>query len=77
MHGLTKAAEHWVQHYWVEGIKQGPVTTGVGVAAGVVGGVALTVATGGLALAPLASAAAGGAAAGLLGGGLMGNLTRK
>jgi hypothetical protein len=77
MHQFMKVVEHHVMHKAQEGVKEGPITTGVGIAVGTVGMVTLTVATGGLALAPIGISAFSGAFLGLVGGGLMGSLTKK
>jgi len=81
MHSFMKNAEHVIKHAVmhkvIEGSKEGPVTTGVGTAVGTTALIAATVATGGLALAPIATAALSGAFLGFIGGGLMGNVTKK
>jgi hypothetical protein len=67
---LGHMAVHKVGHVAIEGAQEAPVTATVGVGVGVV---AVTVATGGLALFPIV----GGAMAGYLAGGLLGKVTKK
>jgi hypothetical protein len=76
-HAIKTHGGHHIMHLAKNGIDKAPVTTLVCTITGTVIATSATIATGGVALVPIACSSLLGAYGGLISGGLLGNLTKK